>query len=312
MRTDGLTKRFGAVTAVNDLTLQVPRGSIFGFLGPNGAGKTTTIHLLLGLLDATAGRAEVLGHDVAKEGDAVRAASGVLLEHHGLYERMTAEDNLELHARIWGIAPFDRAVLVRDLLQRFGLWERRRDRLGQWSKGMKTKLAVARALVHRPELLFLDEPTAGLDPATAAEVRDDLVQLSRRDGVTIFLTTHNLPEAEKVCDAVGVIHHGRLLAAGSPEVLGGDGGTTRIEITGRGFDARLVHAVSRMDIVASCEPDERGRRLVVHLSDGSPAAPLVRAVVEAGGEVEEVRKVRLSLEEVFLALTADDAKGGAR
>lgn len=305
---EGLVKRFGAVTAVDGLDLNVRTGSIFGFLGPNGAGKTTTIHLLLGLVEPTAGTARLAGHDVRDEPDAVRAASGVLLEHHGLYERMSAEDNLELHARIWGLPAFDRAIRVRELLKQIGLWDRRKERVGTWSKGMKSKLAVARALLHRPALLFLDEPTAGLDPVTAAELRGDLVRLAREEQVTVFLTTHNLPEAERVCDRVGVIHHGRLLAEGPPDLLGMDSDETRLTFTGTGFSDKLVKRLEKLDGILGVVRGDR--QLVVAIDSGTPAPGIVSEVVRSGAAVEEVHKARARLEDVFLALTRDAAQNG--
>src|SRR5262249_47030876 len=163
-----------------------------GFLGPNGSGKTTTIRMLLGLLEPTSGRAEVLGFDASKKADEIRLRSGALLEHNGIYERLSAEENLELFGRIWNLSANERNTRIQQLLQSFGWWERRTERSGTWSRGMKQKLAVARAMLHRPALIFLDEPTAGLDPVASASLRDELAGLAAREGVTIFLTTHNL------------------------------------------------------------------------------------------------------------------------
>ena len=219
IRTDELARVFGAVRAVQHLTLEVPRGVIFGFLGPNGAGKTTTIRLLLGLLEPTEGRAEVLDFDVRTQADEIRSRTGALLEHPGLYERLRAEDNLEFYGRIWQIPAGARQARIKEILTHLGLWERRKELVGRWSRGMKQKLAVARALLHRPQLIFLDEPTAGLDPIAAAALREDLVRLAASEGLTVFLTTHNLSEAEKLCHRVGVIRQGELLAVGSPDEL---------------------------------------------------------------------------------------------
>src|SRR5689334_15183911 len=162
IRAQGLTRTFETVRALDDLSLEVPAGSVFGFLGPNGAGKTTTIRLLLGLIDASAGRAEVLGLDPGTAGAEIRARTGALLEHNGLYERLSAEDNLEFYGRIWHIPTAERKARIQELLTHLALWERRRDQAGKYSKGMKQKLAVARALLHRPVIAFLDEPTTGL------------------------------------------------------------------------------------------------------------------------------------------------------
>jgi len=164
IRAEKLTRVFGAVRALDGLDLEVPPGIVFGFLGPNGAGKTTTIRLLLGLLEPSGGRAAVLGLDTRSGADGIRDRSGALLEHHGLYERLSAEDNLAFYARAWRLSGDARRRRIRELLESLGLWERRAEPVGRWSRGMKQKLAVARALLHRPSLLFLDEPTAGLDP----------------------------------------------------------------------------------------------------------------------------------------------------
>jgi ABC-2 type transport system ATP-binding protein len=200
VRTISLSRQFGAVRALDNVTLEIPRGIIFGFLGPNGSGKTTTIRLLLGLLEPTMGRAEVLGYDTRTNAAAIRQRSGALLEHCGLYERLSAADNLELYGRFWHLAPSERRARAKELFTHLDLsWDRRDEIVAGWSRGMKQKLAIARALLHRPELVFLDEPTAGLDPIAAVALRDHLSRLSASEGVTVFLTTHNLAEAERLC-----------------------------------------------------------------------------------------------------------------
>src|SRR6478752_3016179 len=210
IQTTDLTRDFGSVRAVDHLTLTVPPGIIFGFLGPNGAGKTTTIHLLLGLLEATSGEARVLGLDPRTQSEQIRTRSGALLEFSGLYERLTAEDNLDFYGRVWHMPPGERQTRIKELLTHLSLYDRRKERVSTWSRGMKQKLAIARVLLHRPDLIFLDEPTAGLDPVAAAALRDDLEALVQREGTTVFLNTHNLPEAERLCQQVGVIREGRL------------------------------------------------------------------------------------------------------
>ena len=303
IRTSDLTKEFRAVRAVDGLDLEVPRGIVFGFLGPNGAGKTTTIRLLLGLLEPTAGRADVLGFDTRAQAGEIRERAGALLEHDGLYERLSAEDNLEFCARIWRMPPRARHERIKEVLSHFGLWERRRERAGAWSRGMKRKLAVARAVLHQPSLVFLDEPTAGLDPVAAASLREDLRSLAAREGATVFLTTHNLGEAEKICARVGVIRGGRLLAVGSPDELK-SGGVVRLAITGRGLDERVAASLAdRTDVLAVSR--EEGR-LFLDLQPGADQAVLVRALVEAGVQVEEVHKIRASLEQVFLTLMEEE------
>ncbi len=298
--TDNLTRDFGTVRAVDGLSLEIPAGTIFGFLGPNGAGKTTTIRLLLGLLEPTDGRAEVLGFDTRTQADAIRTRVGALLEHHGLYERLSAEDNLEFYGRVWHLPRTERRMRIQELLTRLGLWERRKERVGTWSRGMKQKLALARALLHRPSLIFLDEPTAGLDPVAAAAVREDLVTLVAHEGVTVFLTTHNLAEAEKLCHLVGVIREGKLLAVGPLDELRSRAGAPQTTVTGRGFtDDVLALLRARPEVTEVALQDGV---LSLTLREGMDTAPLVAALVKAGVQVEEVHRGEASLEEVFLTL----------
>lgn len=229
IRTDNLTRDFGTVRATDGLTFQVKTNQFFGFLGPNGAGKTTTIHLLLGLLLPSGGTAEVLGCDASQDGQKVREKVGALLEHTGLYEQLTAEENLEFYGRVWRLKRHERDHRIRELLEWVGLWKRRSDRVGTWSRGMKQMLALARALLHRPRLVFLDEPTAGLDVLMAAEVRDKLAELVSSDETTVFLTTHNMQEAEELCETVAIIREGRLLAVGTPKALLEETGSKNLE-----------------------------------------------------------------------------------
>ncbi len=306
IRTAGLTRDFKTVRAVDSLDIQVPVGTIFGFLGPNGSGKTTTIRMLLGLLEPSAGRAEVFGFDVRTQSDEVRLRSGALLEHAGLYERFSAEDNLEFYARIWHLNAAERRMRIKEMLDHLGLWERRKELVGSWSRGMRQKLAVVRALLHRPALIFLDEPTAGLDPVAAAALRDDLAALAGREGTTVFLTTHNLAEAEKLCTQVGVIRQGKLLAVGSPDELRSRSGGNKAEIAGRGFNEAVLSAVRARPEVVSAEV--QNGRLSIELRDEAELAPIVSLVVAAGGQVEEVRKGKASLEDVFLTLMKEEAQ----
>jgi ABC-2 type transport system ATP-binding protein len=300
VRTDNLTRDFGPVRAVHHLALEVPRGTIFGFLGPNGAGKTTTIRLLLGLLEPTEGRAEVFGFDTQTQAHEIRCRTGALLEHSGLYERLSAEDNLELYGRIWHMTANARQARIKELLTHLGLWERQRERVGTWSRGMKQKLAVARALLHRPLLIFLDEPTASLDPIAASALREDLTTLTAREGVSVFLTTHNLAEAEKLCRLVGVIRQGQLIAVGSPDELRARQGTPLLEILGRGFSENVTASLRARPEVIKVE--QQDSRLLIELRGSVATAPLVGLVVGRGAQVEEVRRGNASLEDVFLTL----------
>lgn len=298
-RLHALTRDFNGLRAVDNLTLAIPAGTVFGFLGPNGAGKTTTIRLLLGLLEPTSGNAEVLGYDVRTDADRIRERTGALLEHHGLYERLTALENLMFYARIARLNASEAKARVRELLEQFGLWDRRDDPAGNWSRGMKQKLAIARALLNRPQLVFLDEPTAGLDPMAAAALRDDLAALSSQTGTSIFLTTHNLAEAERLCSQIGVVRKGKLLAAGHPDELRKMRGGEHIEIVGSNLDL-AQHAIAQLPHVQTTS--FRNGRLVVEVTRGGSAAPVVSALVQNGAYVEEVRRDAASLEDVFLAL----------
>ena len=304
IRTENLTRDFDKIRAVDNLTMEVPAGIIFGFLGPNASGKTTTIHLLLGLLEPTSGRADILGFDTRTHSDEVRGRSGALLEHAGLYEQMSAEDNLEFYGRVYLMPAAERRSRIQELLTHLELWDRRQERVEKWSRGMKQKLALARALLHRPPLVFLDEPTAGLDVVAAATLREDMARLATREGVTVFLTTHNMPEAEKLCRQVAVIRKGKLLAVGAPDELRKHAGAPRLEVVGSGFsDAVLTQVRARPEV---SDVETQDRRLLIHLHQDVDTAPIVSMMVSAGVQVEEVRKGRASLEEVFLTLMEEE------
>ncbi len=304
IRIENITRDFETVRAVDGLSLEVPSGIIFGFLGPNGAGKTTTINLLLGLLEPTSGRAEVLGFDTRTQANEVRTHTGALLEHPGLYEQLSAEDNLEFYGRIWRMPATERQARIKELLTHMGVWERRKERVGTWSKGMKQKLALARVMLHRPPLVFLDEPTAGLDVVAATAVRDDLEALAASEGVTVFLTTHNMAEAEMLCSQVAVIREGELVAIGHPDELRARAGGPRLEILGRGFDDNVLNLLrAHQDVVVA---EMQNERLIINVGEGMDTASLVRQVVSAGVHVEEVHRGRASLEEVFLTLMEEE------
>lgn len=299
-----LTRNFDGVCAVNDLNLEIPSGIVFGFLGPNGAGKTTTIRLLLGLLEPSAGSASVLGFDILTQSEDIRARCGALLEHHGLYERLSAEDNLEFYARVWRLPASERKSRIETLLTHFELWERRKEPVSTWSRGMKQKLAVARALIHHPALLFLDEPTSGLDPVAAAKLHEDLLSLVDKEGVTVFLTTHNLSEAEKLCQRIGIISKGRLVASGAPAELRAQVGKPRLEIVGKDLNQDVLNQIERRPEVDGVRLDDG--HLVIEFNRQVDSAPLVTWLVGLGVQVEEVLKSHSSLEEVFLSLVAED------
>ena len=298
-----LTRDFESVRAVDHLSLEIPSGSIFGFLGPNGAGKTTTIRLLLGLLEPTAGKAMVLGFDTQTQANQIRARTGALLEHSGIYEQMSAEDNLEFYGRAFLIPEKERKLRIHELLTEMGLWERRTDRVGTWSRGMKQKLALARTMLHRPKLILLDEPTAGLDVQAAVSVREDLASLASRENVTIFLTTHNMVDAEKLCHQVAVIREGKLIALGSPDELRARAGTPQVEVIGRGFSNEALTLLQAHPQVTAIK--KQNSHLMIDLQTETDTSTLVNILVGAGAQVEELRRSKASLEDVFLTLTGE-------
>lgn len=297
IRADGLTKKFDSVLAVNDLTLEIAQGEVFGFLGPNGAGKTTTVRMLTSLIAPSAGRAEVAGFRVGEQDRQIRRHVGILTEAPGLYERLTAERNLEIYARLYEVN--DVQGQVGRYLRLLGLWERRKDAAGTFSKGMKQKLAIARALLHEPRVLFLDEPTAGLDPEAAKLVRDFVEEL-RKEGRTIFLCTHNLDEAERLCHRIAVFNQ-HLRVMDTPSAL-------RREIFGRQVVFHLAHAaepyvaiLQQLDSLREIQAVDN--KLVVSLEEPERQNPvLIRRLVEAGADIQFVGELRHSLEDVYLRM----------
>ena len=304
IRTEGLSKSFGSVHAVNSLDIEVPAGIIFGFLGPNGSGKTTTINLLLGLLEPTGGHAEVLGFDIETQADELRAHTGALLEHSGIYEQMSAEENLEYYGRIYRMPMGLREGRIRELLEQMGLWERRAERAGTWSRGMQQKLAVARALMHQPAVVFLDEPTAGLDVVAASALREDLANLVVSEGATVFLTTHNMAEAERLCDRVAVVRGGQLLAVGHPDEIRARAGGPHLQVFGDAFREQALVRLREQPSVTSVV--QQNGHLSVQLQEGADTAELVSLLVGAGVRIEEVRRGQASLEEAFLTMMEEE------
>ncbi|MHB1461406.1 MAG: ABC transporter ATP-binding protein [Armatimonadota bacterium] len=306
IQTHELTRSFGSLIALNDLNLQVPQGTVFGVLGPNGAGKTTMIRLLLGLLRPTSGKAEVLGYDISTQSHQIRQYTGALLEHDGLYERTSAEHNLMFWGRACRMSSSDIRSRIQIVLELFGLYERRKDILGEWSRGMKRKLAVARALMNEPNLLFLDEPTSGLDPVSAAEMRHHLSDIVNQQGVTVFLNTHNLAEAEQLCQQIAVLSSGRLLACDTPENIRRSASSNEVLITGSDWpDMAMVQDIPG---IISLTPHPNGH-LQVTLEQGAGVAPLIKELVMAGASIEEVRRDTASLEQALLTLVEGKPNG---
>jgi ABC-2 type transport system ATP-binding protein len=297
IRTEGLTKRFGDNVAVQDLTLQVEPGEVFAFLGPNGAGKTTTVRMLCALIAPTTGRAWINGRELGQQDTDIRRNVGILTEAPGLYERLDAVQNLRLYAKLCEVADVDGQV--EKYLRLLGLWERRSEPVGGFSKGMKQKLAIARALLHEPPLLFLDEPTAALDPEAARTVRDFIGEI-KGAGRTIFLCTHNLDEADRLADRIGVIRQ-RLIQVDSPANLRQSLYGRRVVVHLAAVTEPVLAAVKAIDFVG--EVQQVDNTLVIGLQNPEEQNPiLVERIVAAGGRIQFLNELRHSLEEIYFTL----------
>ena len=296
LRAAGLGRQFGSLWAIRNMDLEVLRGEVVGLLGPNGAGKTTTVRLLTALIEPSEGRAWVDGLDVTERPEAVRARVGILTETPGLYDKLSATANLDFFGRLYGRSA-TRAARIERYLRLFSLWERRDDVAGTFSKGMKQKLAIARALLHEPAVVFLDEPTAALDPEAAYIVRE-AIEAMRRSGRTIVLATHNLDEADRLCDRVAFVRGG-LLRIDLPAGLRGSMGGHGVEVALAGTpDEALVAAACGVPGVTAVSTAEH--RLIVAAEDPLGVTPaLVRALVAAGADIVEVRERATTLEQVY-------------
>lgn len=302
---NGLTKIFGTHTAVDHLSFAVEEGEVFGLLGPNGAGKTTTIRMLACLISASEGSAKVSGYKIDESPLAVRQTVGILTENPSLYERLTAQENMDFFAEAYNISePRRRLDRIKELLRFFDLLERRNDKVATFSKGMKQKLAIARALVHNPAILFLDEPTAGLDPESAKEVRDLMEKLSRHEKHTILLCTHHLEDAEKLCSRVMIINKGKSIVTGTPDELRNRiAGAPTVQINLGKLDPKIIAAAKRISHVKRVDVDESACSMTVALDDANLGTPeLVKSIVDAGGMVLAVSALRPSLEEAYLKI----------
>ena len=295
--TQNLTKKFDQITAVKNLTLEIPEGEVFGFLGPNGAGKTTTIRMLTSLIKPTNGSASVNGHIVGEQDIDIRRSVGLLTETPGLYDNLSAERNLEIYASLYEVE--DIKGQVEKYLRFLGLWERRLDVAATFSKGMKQKLAIARALLHEPRTLFLDEPTAGLDPEASRLVREFILEI-KKEGRTIFICTHNLDEADRLCDRIGVFKTS-LLVLDSPAKL-------RQQVFGRKVVFHLQQADDALVEKLNQHPHVTEAQLIDHkivatIDDPETYNPeIIRFLVSEGADVQFVGELRRSLEDVYLQL----------
>lgn len=295
-----ISKKSTPILAVSDLSLEIAKGEAFGFLGPNGAGKTTTVRMLASLISPSSGKAWVNGHEVGKDDQQIRQTVGILTESPGMYDRLSAERNLSIYARLYRVPDVQGQVIK--YLKMLGLYDRRYDEVGSFSKGMRQKLAIARALLHEPEVLFLDEPTSGLDPEAAKLVRDFIEDL-KIEGRTIFICTHNLDEADRLCQRIAIFKT-RLVTVDTPQNL-------RKQLYGRkvvvhlrelkpGWEKLLKQIRGIKDVTID------GTRFVIGLDDPEGQNPrIIRTLVDAGAEIQFVGELRHSLEDVYLRLIND-------
>ncbi len=298
-----LTKKFGDLTAVDGVTFRVEEGEVFGFLGPNGAGKTTTIRMLCCLISKTSGAARIANYEVGNDADSlkIRKIIGLVPDNVGLYDSLSAYDNLDFYGKLYKCSETQRKENIQRFLKMLGLWEKRDVVAGSFSKGMRQKLAIARALIHEPEVLFLDEPTVNLDPESSKTVREFLLEL-KKEKKTIFLNTHNLDEAQRVCDKIGILNT-KLMAIGTPEEL-------EQSVTGRKtivqlerVDDAVLNAVKKLSIGKMIIDNSRLTIDVVSPEKENPA--IVRAIVHAGGNVQSVIVTGSTLEDAYLKLVKE-------
>jgi ABC-2 type transport system ATP-binding protein len=300
---ENLTKKFGEVTAVEGVTFKVEEGEVFGFLGPNGAGKTTTIRMLCCLISKTAGNARIADLQIGSEADSlkIRKMTGLVPDNVGLYTDLSAYENLDFYGKLYECPEGQRKENIERFLKMLDLWDRKDARAGSFSKGMKQKLALARALVHEPKILFMDEPTANLDPESSKTVRDFILEV-KKQGRTIFLNTHNLDEAQRICDRIGIIKT-KLLKIGSPEQLRESLARPKIEVRLAEVSQTLVDAL-RKKIPNKIEVSDS--KLIIDVTDPDKENPvIVNAISSSGGQIREVGQVVPTLEDVYLQIVKE-------
>jgi ABC-2 type transport system ATP-binding protein len=301
IHTEHLTRKFGNLTAVDNLTLDVAEGEVFGFLGPNGAGKTTTIRMLCCLIGKSSGKAQVGDYTTDNEADClkIRKMVGLLPENVGLYDSLSAYRNLDFFGKLYEVPDNQRRENIERLLRLLGIWERRDDAVGAFSKGTKQKIAIARSLIHDPKVLFLDEPTANLDPEASKTVRDFILDL-KKEKHTIFLNTHNLDEAERLCDRIGILKT-KLIAVDSPRNLERSLYNRKTIVHLQTVTASITEAVGNLVFVKNIRISDS--KLILDMDNPEKDNPeLVRAIVGAGGNIQYLTELRSTLEDVYLKL----------
>lgn len=295
-----LTKKFGNIVAVDQLNLRVKKGTTFGFLGPNGAGKTTIIKMLTCLVRPDSGTALIAGYDILKESMAVRNSIGYVAESPGFYKRMTAAETLDYVGQLLDVTINKRKQRIAELLDWVGLTDRKDSYVGTFSRGMKQRLALAQALLAEPKELILDEPTLGMDPMVAKEIRDMIIGLKKDRDVTILISSHILPEVEAICDEVGIINHGKLLVQDSVENLRRTiGGGIRQEIVLAQPDERVVLTLQKMRCIQDVKVE--GQRLTIYITGKYEMRPqIIEAIIKSGGQILSFNIKEVSLEEILL------------
>jgi ABC-2 type transport system ATP-binding protein len=299
--TTNLTRTFGNLTAVDNLNLHVEKGEVFGLLGPNGAGKTTTVRMLCCLIGKTSGEATVGGYSISNPDDClkIRKIIGFLPENVGLYDSLSAYRNLDFYGQLYEVPEQARKESIERLLKALGIWERREDSVGGFSKGMKQKIAIARALIHDPQIVFLDEPTANLDPEASKTVRDFVLDL-KKEKRTIIINTHNLNEAERLCDRIAILK-GKLVTVDAPKNLERSLYSRKTIIHLANASDAVLAAVQKLSVVKSVRASDN--KLLLDMDNPEADNPdVVRAVVMAGGNVQYVTELRSTLEDVYLKL----------
>jgi ABC-2 type transport system ATP-binding protein len=299
----GLTKVFGPLTAVDDISFEVEDGEVFGFLGPNGAGKTTTISVLCTLMRPTAGRARVAGYDVALERNAVRQSIGLVFQDPSLDDQLTAYENLQFHAHVYSVAGSERARRIEEVLRVVELWDRRDAVVRTFSGGMKRRLEIARGILHHPRVLFLDEPTLGLDPQTREHVWEHILELRRAHEITIFMTTHYMDEAEH-CDRIAIIDQGKIVALDTPDALKRMVGVDIVTLQTDDSERAAQEIRERYGL----EPHRDDTRLRLEVEAGAEFIP--RLVHELGVTIKSVDLHRPTLDDVFLKVTGRAIREG--
>jgi ABC-2 type transport system ATP-binding protein len=299
--TENLSRKFGNLTAVDDLTLHVNEGEVFGFLGPNGAGKTTTVRMLCCLISKTSGKAQIGEFSTDTEEDClkIRKMVGLLPENVGLYDSLSAYTNLDFYGKLYELTPEKRQENIERLLRLLGIWERRNDAVGTFSKGTKQKIAIARALIHEPQVLFLDEPTANLDPEASKTVRDFIMEL-KKEKRTIFLNTHNLDEAERLCDRIGILKT-KLIAIDSPKNLERSLYNRKTIVHLEEITNDVLATVKKLNSVKNVRSSEN--KLILDMDNPEKDNPeLIRTIVAAKGNIQYVTELKSTLEDVYLKL----------